>query len=1277
MGERRFHFDLSHLGNGTAAPLRFHAGTATFALIGHDDRTRQQAVRDNAAVAAIGAEHHQRITHYADVTEEALPDETITRLRITYDHGDPGYPLPALVHMSLHLPRFYRQHVRARRLAEDGLRVHPLLEEYGVGELGHAEAPHVWEAAEHFIHPKDIARSLIFHHPELASRDGFTATHVMDRHIDAAENRGAVRALYLAISAAGPATPHGGWATIRQTKQPNGTPYTYEHDVFGHKQGEPVFRYALSPQIHDALGMAVHQCLRSARNDAVLQNRKWSVSHGVTSVRRDAAAAQHPLPMNTAVAGEPSKPKFKWTILDPGDQYGMNVHRDTLQFEGGRFSIDVKNDYLRTMSAYVELRDEAGNPIADPKGWDGPGSHYESATKKYVTSVQAVNTIMAHSAPTDSTGLDFVWPEEATSARLLFGSLGHGSWDSVVSPIGTIVTSIFQYGIPMFFLAASVLVESTEWYATFIRQPANVFICVVVGGEVMADLALVFDTKQVLFAFGEAIIGIMSKRLFTSAAKEMTKDLAKGEAEDATPFVGWVFEAMAVVVGLRGVARTTGEVCSSPAVVEYEVRRAFDLHFTLHPDPEHGEPGHPETAIWPAVGHHYLINVQYKGGTNFEDHGRMPLTTSNEPLRHTFALPAGGSIRITAAIYSESGWVCGKWSGDWIEAMPASGTTDLYLEGSITEQLVPLTTDTNYIYKEKIVFDAAAQKHVWQAGDPPVATVTSVHGGDSTLLYCSPLGLTIFEKMYEIGYVWKGARQGLPMCGETAPATEEAFTFQNLSVLAEPDRRLMGPTCTLRAQPHLIYDQYGPMPTAAKPSNHFLVDPRGGDNHLRRVVLDQSTTYDLASPGQSWGRFGADQLDAVVIHPDGYAIGVHGLSHKVLILPIAKTGSSDAQAPVATVASGLGTLEGLVNEPVALTVALDGRVLLVEKSGLRIQAFDTKGSPVASFDGRLLLHAGVSFKDALGRGEFPAALEEEFRQHGVVRRFALDPALTSVFAAGTVTKELRSNLAAHGMRVSTQTTIETVTAGSRWVLHDNLEKRRYLVVADGSGLTASDTMSNVKVTTRTAGQRWIVDDPDTAHTYDLRLAGDTIDVYEFLSYMRLKGVEGSTSVQYIDIATEARGFIYVLLYKDNGANASDYFLDIYEPDGTFLCRTPNPRLGTTQHVAAARLVIDIWRNAYTLNYEALLGAAGRIEPSIGHWMPTPPLFELPLTKGQDFTDANVSAIRASFAEHGHTLSAPTVHTRSQAGYWNVIDGATTYEVIRSGSAIYVYTVVRP
>ena len=59
---------------------------------------------------------------------------------------------------------------------------------------------------------------------------------------------------------------------------------------------------------------------------------------------------------------------------------------------------------------------------------------------------------------------------------------------------------------------------------------------------------------------------------------------------------------------------------------------------------------------------------------------------------------------------------------------------------------------------------------------------------------------------------------------------------------------------------------------------------------------------------------------------------------------------------------------------------------------------------------------------------------------------------------------------------------------------------------------------------------------------------------------------------YLDIAIEGLGYIYILSYTGNGAQAGDYHLDVYNPDGTFLCRTSG--------VAAARLAVDTFRNIY-------------------------------------------------------------------------------------------------
>ncbi|WP_266159266.1 hypothetical protein [Dyella silvatica] len=86
---------------------------------------------------------------------------------------------------------------------------------------------------------------------------------------------------------------------------------------------------------------------------------------------------------------------------------------------------------------------------------------------------------------------------------------------------------------------------------------------------------------------------------------------------------------------------------------------------------------------------------------------------------------------------------------------------------------------------------------------------------------------------------------------------------------------------------------------------------------------------------------------------------------------------------------------------------------------------------------------------------------------------------------------------------------------------------------------------------------------------------------------------------YLDLAVEAKGYLYVLRYRDAMA-PENYFVDLYEPDGSFLVSTPR--------VAADKLTVDILRNMFTLNYEVILGKGGRPEPSVSLWIPpAPPL----------------------------------------------------------------------
>ena len=80
----------------------------------------------------------------------------------------------------------------------------------------------------------------------------------------------------------------------------------------------------------------------------------------------------------------------------------------------------------------------------------------------------------------------------------------------------------------------------------------------------------------------------------------------------------------------------------------------------------------------------------------------------------------------------------------------------------------------------------------------------------------------------------------------------------------------------------------------------------------------------------------------------------------------------------------------------------------------------------------------------------------------------------------------------------------------------------------------------------------------------------------------------------LDLAVEPRGYMYVLSYDGLGTSPTDYHLDLYLPNGSFLARTNN--------FAAANIAVDIIRDVYTLNYEALENSP-TLEPSVSLWIP--------------------------------------------------------------------------
>jgi hypothetical protein len=85
----------------------------------------------------------------------------------------------------------------------------------------------------------------------------------------------------------------------------------------------------------------------------------------------------------------------------------------------------------------------------------------------------------------------------------------------------------------------------------------------------------------------------------------------------------------------------------------------------------------------------------------------------------------------------------------------------------------------------------------------------------------------------------------------------------------------------------------------------------------------------------------------------------------------------------------------------------------------------------------------------------------------------------------------------------------------------------------------------------------------------------------------------------LGIAIEPAGYIYVLKYVGDGSADQDYWLDLYSPDGSFLCQTNG--------LPAGAITVDPWRTLYTLDFQMMSKPAGLApEPTVTQWLPFTP-----------------------------------------------------------------------
>ncbi len=1299
-----FHFDLRHMPDASNLEVSVHG--STYDLRPHTASSLKTARREHPALAALPPRAERAFTHFADVDDTHFRQNRIRWIRVVRPAA-PGVLLPELVLMTQYLPEghlraFYQAKFELQHLSLDELRVsvprlkgRPRVYNAQLARLGLQELPRdpdaalqVLVSAQRLVDNLSTAAGLVAQHPELANVQPYTATVVKNDHIlpEPDVDPDQYNAM---VTLANSITDNPSWSPVIPCRDQHGTPLTAGYDVGDLKAGQPLSTWGLADQVRQNAVPASAGARRTASNDPLLRNKLWSPTPGTTVLVQDGNAAAR----SSRLADEPT---YKWTVDQRTSHYGISVDAGSIHVDDAdHFSIDAFNTFLRTLYVGYQL-------FADPDATQPLGQ------TQLLESMSAVDTLLGVPMPADPTSLAFDL-QGAAAVRLYFGSLGTTDWNGDVSPSGALLTCAWQYGVPLALMAFGAQITETETFNKIVNDPqlraaALGILFPIVGGGV-ATAAALGNTKHVLTVFGDVVLGFAVQKGMETLGEWLVEKAAEGAIAEAFGPVGQGIRLLADALDFKEIAETTIEVLGSPACFTVKVSRALDVALTLHPDPRHGEAGNPATAVWPSVARTYVATLQYKNGTNKQLTGQLSKTTSNAPLPLVFQdVPAGGEFRIIAGLYSDSGWLAGSWQSDWLEAKPNQGSTLQLGDESITENLVPLAPDAQYVFKEQVTYRDGA--FAWlAAAAPPTATQAALDcGGSGTL--CELTNLTLNNSAFQVGYAWRASGQHLHPDTPSAPASDaQLYALQNLSVLADLKSGLKTTSIGFTNRPGIAYAPSTNSPKQIDQTN-FILDPRGGGMHLRQVVLgNEQSDFGLGDPGlQSWGHFPLENIDALAIHPSNAVIACSWRTHKLMILNLPAAPSPDDAAPVALLVSGEGVRQGLTKGPKALAVAPDGRILVLETLNHRVQGFDTKGNPVPSFTpGSILFTLPLAQVAAdLDAGQVPEVFQTAL-QTADITALPFTPPLGSSFTAQLDSAQFHPPLdpkkdppdpliqalseqggviLAYDPRqiddpaVSAQ--IQVVQAGSSWIITDP-RGLAWQLRNQGDALAVFHRLTQVEVRVEKPGQQWLVIDHRTGDAWRLTpstAAPDQLEVRTCLSYFPLRGVRAPNSVTYLDMAVEAQGYVYVLSYLNDGSQASDYLLDIYGPDGRFVLRTPDPSVTKNpQNVVAGRIAVDIWRDLYALTFETLHGPHGAPQPGLAHWNPTPPLFTLPVSTQPDFNQKNIGAITNAFAANHITLSTQAfIIVVDPDGSWQVKDGTTIYHIYRSGDDLEVYAV---
>ncbi len=950
---RSLQFALPDLPHDRRATL--HVGARRERLERHTARSREAARERNRALRLLP---DSLVTHYVDDVE--LPATAVQLLFVTTPSPDAAASLPVMLLTKVHAPLVARRAAAERRLEAGDPRPSARMLFAGVPQAW--TDPEMPWLVDDWTSAVDAAIQCVFQHLEMVSIDPTTAATVLD--IIEYANGTSDLALAIAEQVAGSVSDPtaGSWVDEVPYVNADGSPST-------------VMRYLWSDATLAAMPGPVMSALQTVKNTPSLQSSStvagcYTVQNGVTAVTSTQAASPSPLlgaQFRHEVAQDDGS-GVSWTINDLTPQNGFSYGND-LTFDDNVFSASFTNSWLRWLSGYVEFLGPGGEAIALAAGsWTsqvpaGAPASYDSPTQKYVAMFSAVDTILSIPIGGQPTTVSFPWPSEASAVRLLAGGLGrtggiegqdgqyYGGWDSQVCAAGTLMTGVFNFGIPVICLVAGAAIPETalsDLAKSFAAEILDVGSALVDGP--LAGAASSESTTGILAAIADAMPHILLDLPDLAAAIDAA--IAVEDAtEEATPVFGWIALGLSVVTTISDLLQTSAEVAQSPATFEVVFTRAIDASWELLPDVDHQN-------TWPLDATSYSVTATFTDGTTRITTGAMtppqygPITVSFDAANAN-PLPGGGTVVFTATFLAATGWVCGAATSPALSAA-VDGPLVVPTQ-AIVENEVPLTASTRYEYLQSLTWDAQSAQHAWSTdpADMPTATVQSLDPSDTGATLGALGQITVNEAQSQLGYDYQASGQDLPVTGgPPTPTDDQLYVLQTVSVQQDAEDGLRFVASGFVDGVPVAYGLQAPAT-----GTNFYIDPTDQLYSVRQIVLDGSSGTLSLPQDVSWGRFN-EAIDASTVHPSGYVVGVNTVNRKLEVLALPSSPTTDAAAPLAEIYCGYGTRPGLLHQPVGVAPAVGSGVIVLEATDTtlpggdaRLQAFDLLGNPAPIFAG--------------------------------------------------------------------------------------------------------------------------------------------------------------------------------------------------------------------------------------------------------------------------------------------------------------------------------------